>query len=152
MYVLKSANNPRREDLTSPASSPAVGSEGPRAAISDRNGLGPQGDAVISRQSPAAGWVRNGASVEQQTLIYLDPRAFTRDCVGGWLQSSISGFGVCILSDPNQIDMAPIVSDQIRAVIINTGSERDAIGHGGALVIARERTLAGDSGGCTVRL
>jgi DNA-binding NarL/FixJ family response regulator len=126
MYVLKSAHDLHREEVTSPGSRPAAGSEGPRAAISDRNGAGPQGDAAIARQGAAAGWVRNGAAAEQPTLIYLDPRAFTRDCVGAWLQSGVSGFGVCILSDPNQIETAPVASEQIRAVIINTGSERMA--------------------------
>jgi DNA-binding NarL/FixJ family response regulator len=124
MYVLKSAKDQHREDVTSSGSSAAVGSGSLPSAISDGNGFGPQGDAATLRQDVPAGWVRNGASVEHQTLIYLDPRAFTRDCVGGWLQSSVSGFDVRILSDPNQIDTAPIVSGQIRAVIINTGSER----------------------------
>ena len=27
-------------------------------------------------------------------LIYLDPWAFTRDCIGRWLQSHLSGFSV----------------------------------------------------------
>ena len=57
-------------------------------------------------------------------LIYLDPRALTRHCVGSWLQSRLSGFSVCLLPDPEQITAVPIVSDQIRAVVINTGPER----------------------------
>jgi DNA-binding NarL/FixJ family response regulator len=57
-------------------------------------------------------------------LIYLDPRALTRDCVGRWLQSRLSGFSICLLPDPEQITAAPIVSDQIRAVLINAGAER----------------------------
>jgi DNA-binding NarL/FixJ family response regulator len=57
-------------------------------------------------------------------LIYLDPRPLTRECVGRWLQSSLSGFRVCLLPDPEQITAAPIVSDQIRAVVINAGPER----------------------------
>lgn len=72
----------------------------------------------------ACGWTQNGASGEPQTLIYLDPRAFTRDCVGRWLQSSLSGFSVCLLPDPDQIETAPIVNEHIRAVIINTGPDR----------------------------
>ena len=58
------------------------------------------------------------------TLIYLDPRTFTRDCIGRWLQSHLSGFSVCALPDPEQIVTAPAVCDQTRAVIINTGPER----------------------------
>jgi DNA-binding NarL/FixJ family response regulator len=86
--------------------------------------MGPRGDDASPWEGASVGWVGNGASVEDHAVIYLDPRAFTRDCVGVWLQSSLGGFGVSILSDPNQIETAPIVSDQIRAVIINTGSER----------------------------
>ncbi len=58
------------------------------------------------------------------TLIYLDPRTFTRDCIGRWLQSHLSGFSVCALPDPEQIITAPAASDETRAVIINTGAER----------------------------
>jgi DNA-binding NarL/FixJ family response regulator len=57
-------------------------------------------------------------------LIYLDPRPLTRDCVGRWLQSSLSGFSVCLLPDPEQITAAPIVNGDIRAVVINVGAER----------------------------
>ena len=64
------------------------------------------------------------AADDLQMLIYLDPRALTRDCVGRWLQSRLSGFSVCLLSDPEQITAAPIVSDQIRAVVVNAGPER----------------------------
>jgi DNA-binding NarL/FixJ family response regulator len=58
------------------------------------------------------------------TLIYLDPRTFTRDCIGRWLQSHLSGFSVCALPDPEQIMTAPAVGCEIRAVIIATGPER----------------------------
>ena len=64
------------------------------------------------------------AADDLQMLIYLDPRALTRDCVGRWLQSRLSGFSVCLLPDPEQIRAAPIVSDQVRAVVINAGAER----------------------------
>ena len=64
-------------------------------------------------------WPRMRASIgaghgsdELRMLIYLDPRALTRDCVGRWLQSQLSGFSVCLLPDPEQITGAPIVSDQ----------------------------------------
>ena len=67
---------------------------------------------------------RHGSFEDPETLIYLDARAFTRDCIGRWLRSSMSGFGVRLLSDPEQIATAPIASDQVRAVIINAGPER----------------------------
>jgi DNA-binding NarL/FixJ family response regulator len=66
----------------------------------------------------------NGASEQPQTVIYFDSRALTRDCLGHWLQNSLSGLGVCLLRDPDEIESASIVNEQIRAVIINTGPER----------------------------
>jgi DNA-binding NarL/FixJ family response regulator len=67
---------------------------------------------------------RSRASKQLQSLIYLDPRTFTRDCVGSWLQSSLSGFEVKVVADPERIETTPIASDQVRAVIINIGPER----------------------------
>ena len=58
------------------------------------------------------------------TLIYLDPRTFTRDCIGRWLQSHLSGFTVCALPDPEQIATVSAGGDEPRAVIINAGPER----------------------------
>jgi DNA-binding NarL/FixJ family response regulator len=66
---------------------------------------------------------RNGAFEQADTLIYVDPRAFTRDCIGRWLRSSLTGFSICLLADPGQIETAPIAKDQIRAVIINAGPD-----------------------------
>jgi DNA-binding NarL/FixJ family response regulator len=63
-----------------------------------------------------------------QILIYLDPRAFTRDCVGHWLQSSLSGFQVCLLPDPEQIMTASVDSERVRGVLINTGPMRISSG------------------------
>jgi DNA-binding NarL/FixJ family response regulator len=80
-------------------------------------GAGPPDiDAMFARpsQRPA----------DAATLIYLDPRTFTRDCIGRWLQSHLGGFTVCAWSDPEQILTAPAVGDEIRAVIIATGPER----------------------------
>jgi DNA-binding NarL/FixJ family response regulator len=77
-------------------------------------------DAV--REDTPVGETRNGA-FKADTLIYLDPRAFTRDCIGRWLRSSLSGFNICLLSDPEQIETAPIADHRIRAVIINAGPE-----------------------------
>jgi DNA-binding NarL/FixJ family response regulator len=59
-----------------------------------------------------------------QALIYLDPRALTRDCFGRWLQGSLTEFSVYPLSDPDEIETASIANDDIRAVIINAGPER----------------------------
>jgi len=94
MYVLKSARMPNAEDAA------------------------PRGDDV------PRGGLQNGALGELPTVIYLDTRAFTRDCVGGWLRSSLSGFNVCILQDPDQIETMPIASGKTQAVIINAGPER----------------------------
>lgn len=66
----------------------------------------------------------NEGSEQLQTVIYLDSRALTRDCVGRWLQNSLSGLAVCLLRDPDEIETASIVNDQLRAVVINTGPER----------------------------
>jgi DNA-binding NarL/FixJ family response regulator len=71
-----------------------------------------------------AGETRNGASAMAQTVLYLDSRAFTRDCIGGWLQSSLSGFEVRVLPDLEQIERASIGNERIRAVIISTGPDR----------------------------
>jgi DNA-binding NarL/FixJ family response regulator len=66
----------------------------------------------------------NGASDMDQTVIYLDPRAFTRDCIGGWLQSSLGGFDVRVLADPDQIETTPLRNGRVRALIISVGPER----------------------------
>jgi DNA-binding NarL/FixJ family response regulator len=66
---------------------------------------------------------RNAALEPADVLIYLDPRAFTRDCIGRWLRTSLSGFDICSLSDPEQIETAPIAHHRIRAVILNAGPE-----------------------------
>lgn len=76
----------------------------------------PATDAAFSRAS-------NGTD-PTATLIYLDPRTFTRDCIGRWLQSHLSGFSVCALPDPEQIMTAPAAGEKTRAVIINSGPER----------------------------
>ena len=94
MYVLKSARIPDDED------------NAPR-----------QDDAAFGES-------RTGALGALPTVVYVDPRAFTRDCIGGWLQRSLSGFRVCLLSDPEHIETAAMAGDQIRAVIINAGPER----------------------------
>jgi DNA-binding NarL/FixJ family response regulator len=87
-------------------------------------------DEIASRGGVGEGWdrapvrvVADPARDDLQTLLYLDPRAFTRECVGRWLQGSLRGCRVCVLPDPEQIETAPTVGGEIRAVVINTGSE-----------------------------
>src|SRR5262245_8638720 len=72
-------------------------------AMTDRGAQGP----ALMQEVPDAE-TRTGISDMLQTVIYLDPRAFTRDCVGGWLQSSLAGFAVRVLSDPDQIGTLPL--------------------------------------------
>ncbi len=66
----------------------------------------------------------NGATGEHGIVVYIDPRAMTRDCVGGWLQSNVRGFEVRVLSDADQLASAALVGEQVRAVIVNAGAER----------------------------
>ena len=94
MYVLKSARLKDVEELV-PAPEGAIGG-------------GPEG--VVPEALP--------------TVIYLDTRAFTRDCVGGWLRSSLGGFRVLALRDADQIERSAVASGKIQALIINTGPER----------------------------
>jgi DNA-binding NarL/FixJ family response regulator len=94
MYVLKSAMLKNVEELV-PAPEGAIGG-------------GPEG--VVPEALP--------------TVIYLDTRAVTRDCVGGWLRNSLNGFRVLALRDADQIDRSALASGKIQALIINTGPER----------------------------
>ena len=94
MYVLKSARLKDVEELV-PAPEGAIGG-------------GSEG--VVPEELP--------------TVIYLDTRAFTRDCVGGWLRSSLGGFRVLALQDADQIERSAVASGKIQALIINTGPER----------------------------
>ena len=90
------------------------------ATVSDRYAE----DGAHHDDVPAREALRNGTSEQPQTVIYLDPRAFTRDCVGNWLRSSLSGFQVRVLQDPAELEGIQGVDERIRAVIINTGPER----------------------------
>lgn len=94
MYVLKSA---RLRDVEEPVPAP------PSALGGGPEGLAPE---------------------ELPTVIYLDARAFTRDCVGGWLRSSLGGFHVLVLQDADQIEKSTVASGKIQALVINTGPER----------------------------
>ena len=80
-------------------------------------------DAARNDDGPV-GETRNGAFERLESVIYLDPRALTRDCVGGWLQSNLSGCRVHVLADPDEIEPASGDNGLIRVVIINTGPER----------------------------
>jgi len=97
--------------------------DGPRYGDGDSTAIedAPRGDGALRRHGAPVDRTPEGPVAELQTLIYLDPRAFTRHCVGRWLQSSLKVRKVCLLQDPEQITTESIVSDQVRAVIINTG-------------------------------
>jgi DNA-binding NarL/FixJ family response regulator len=83
-------------------------------------------EAGVAARSEGAlvGGAWDEASEQPQSVIYLDPRAFTRDCVGIWLQSRLNGFDVRVMSDPNQIEIALTANERVRAVVVNTGPER----------------------------
>jgi DNA-binding NarL/FixJ family response regulator len=57
-------------------------------------------------------------------LIYVDSRAFTRDCVGRWLQAHLGEFGVRPVADVEAVEHETIDPDEVRGVIINAGPER----------------------------
>lgn len=59
-------------------------------------------------------------------LIYVDPRAFTRDCVGRWLQTHLKEFGVKPIAGLETIEREPIDPDEVRGVILNAGPERSS--------------------------
>lgn len=100
-----------------------AGSEVPASSLDDFRLAAT--DLEAGRRGTDAAFTRASQVPEPTaTLIYLDPRTFTRDCIGRWLQSHLSGFSVCALPDPEQIITAAAVADQTRAVIINTGPER----------------------------
>jgi DNA-binding NarL/FixJ family response regulator len=61
---------------------------------------------------------------ELPTVIYLDSRAFTCDCVGGWLRTSLTGFNVCVFQYPDQIQQMSVGREGTQAVILNVGPER----------------------------
>src|SRR5262245_21364840 len=85
-----------------------------------RGRSGTPGENNAPREDAAVG----GQVQDLGALIYLDPRALTRDCFGRWLQGSLTEFRVYPLSDPDEIETASIANDDIRAVIINAGPER----------------------------
>jgi DNA-binding NarL/FixJ family response regulator len=80
---------------------------------------------------------------DPQIVIYLDPRAFTRDCVARCLQASLSGYRVQPLSDPERIEAATLAGNPVRAVLINTGAERVSSGATASLVSRVREALPG---------
>lgn len=116
MYVLKGANEDCRDSARLARSQ--------RGELNNRRSE-KRGENDAHREDNADQPQALGAP---QALIYLDPRAFTRDCVGRWLQSSLGGFSICPFSDPEQIETSSIACDQIRGVIVNTGPERMSSG------------------------
>jgi DNA-binding NarL/FixJ family response regulator len=115
MYIAKDDNKPFRDHQ---GSAGLAGGES-RARVEDglpQNGDGPrEGDEV-------GAWMETSGM--SPTVVYLDPRTLTRDCLGRWLQASLTGFNVCLLASPDRISTVPTDSKQIRAVIINTGPYR----------------------------
>jgi DNA-binding NarL/FixJ family response regulator len=93
-------------------------------------------DAAQNDDVPAREALRIGTYEQPQTVIYLDPRAFTRDCVGNWLQSSLSGFRVHVLQDAAELQGMRGADERIRAVVINTGPERISSANLSALLSA----------------
>jgi DNA-binding NarL/FixJ family response regulator len=119
---------------------PRAGSE---ASMGSLDGLGPTAPVLDQgwRGRDVASSATPDAPRASASLIYLDPRTFTREGMGRWLQSQLSGFRVCALPDPEQIMAVPAAGDETRAVIINTGPERMASA-GVASLIARVGELA----------
>jgi DNA-binding NarL/FixJ family response regulator len=91
----------------------------------------------------ARGRASGDLSGDMQIVIYLDPRAFTRDCVGRLLQASLSGYAVWPLPDPERIDAGLAAGDRIRAAIINTGTARMSSPATADLVSRVKETLPG---------
>jgi DNA-binding NarL/FixJ family response regulator len=81
-------------------------------------------DVDAGQRGTGAGVLANERAAATATLIYLDPRTFTRDSIGRWLQSHLNGFRLCALHDPEQIMTMEGAGDETRAVIINTGPQR----------------------------
>ncbi len=86
--------------------------------------LGPTAPDAARRATDAAFSGVGHVPAAAATLIYLDARTFTRDCIGRWLQTHLSGFRVCALQDLEQIVTAPATGGETRGVILNTGPER----------------------------
>jgi DNA-binding NarL/FixJ family response regulator len=90
------------------------------ATVSDRDAE----DGAYDGSVAVRGADRKEASEQLQSVMYLDCRAFTRDCIGNWLKSSLSGFNVSVMEDLDESQAATATAERVRAVIINTGPER----------------------------
>jgi DNA-binding NarL/FixJ family response regulator len=117
-----------------------AGAEAPRSSLDDFGRTAPVLDDGWRGGDAASSGAHQVPRVTA-TLIYLDPRTFTRDCIGRWLQSHLSGFSVCALPDPEQIVTVSAAGDGTRAVIVNTGPERMSSA-GVASLMARVGELA----------
>jgi DNA-binding NarL/FixJ family response regulator len=62
-------------------------------------------------------------AVDRPTVIYLDPRTLTRDCVGRCLQANLDKLQVRLHARPDTIVGKADDLNAVRAVIINTGPE-----------------------------
>jgi DNA-binding NarL/FixJ family response regulator len=108
----------------------ALGNGGTAAHERRRSGTGeaqePGSGALLldGTDHLARGGASGDPSKDTAIVIYLDPRAFTRDCVARWLQANLSGFSVRPLPDPDRISGGSVTGDRIRAVVINTGAAR----------------------------
>lgn len=60
---------------------------------------------------------------DTQVLLYIDPFALTRDCVGHWLQSSFSTFELQVLADSEEIEGLDIALERYYEAIVNVGPE-----------------------------
>jgi DNA-binding NarL/FixJ family response regulator len=135
--MLKSAQVERQQDarfagarLAATPDSAVLVRDGPKYGGDSSTAIGDTipGDGALQWDGAPVDGTPDGPVAELQTLIYLDPRAFTRHCLGRWLQSSLQARKVCLLRDPEQITTASIVSDEVHAVIINTGPKDMASG------------------------
>ena len=115
MYVIKGDSKSFRDREAS------GGLAGGEFRARGEDGL-PQHEDAPREGNEIGGWME--ASGVSSTVIYVDPRTLTRDCVGHWLQASLTGFNVCVLESPDGIETVPVDSKQVRAVIINTGPDR----------------------------
>jgi DNA-binding NarL/FixJ family response regulator len=115
MYIVKDDNKPFQDRQ---GSAGLAGGE-PRAGGED--GL-PQNEDRPREGDEVGAWMETSGM--SPTVVYFDPRTLTRDCVGRWLQASLTEFNVCLLASPDRIETVPADSKQIRAVIINTGPDR----------------------------
>jgi DNA-binding NarL/FixJ family response regulator len=115
MDIIKGGNTSSRDREVS------AGLAGGELRARGEEGL-PQKEDGPKKGDEVSGWME--ASGVSPTVIYLDARTLTRDCVGRWLQASLTGFNVWLLESPDQIETVSVDSKQIRAVIINTGPDR----------------------------